>query len=302
MVGRLLTARPTAVTGWVAAHDEESQLSTYEDYGDASNHYDSSRVPVGPEIILGHLAAGPTPLEKIHLLDAGCGTGNYAVVIAPHMGALTLMDASEEMLAVATAKLAASADAPPVDAHHGQLQALPFDDESFDAVMTNQVLHHLDGPAPEAWPEHAKAFAEYGRVLKPGGVLVINTCSDEQIRHGWWAFALIPTGRDEMARRYAPIEVLEDLARANGLVGVGRYVPTDATIQGASYFDPEGPLSASWRRSDSTWSLAPDAEVDAMIETLEGLRDRGELEDYVAEHDARRLHVGQTTFVVFRKP
>jgi SAM-dependent methyltransferase len=297
-----LAAGPTAVTGWVAVDDEESLLSTYEDYGDASNHYDSSRVPVGPEIILGHLAAGPMPLGEVHLLDAGCGTGSYAAVIAPHIGALTLMDASEEMLAVATAKLAAIADAPPVDAHHGQLQALPFEDGSFDAVMTNQVLHHLDAPTAEGWPEHAEAFAEYARVLKPGGVLVINTCSDEQIRHGWWAFSLIPTGRDEMARRYAPIEVLEELAGANGLVGVGRYVPTDGTIQGASYFDPEGPLSTSWRRSDSTWSLAPEAEIEAMIETLEGLRDRGELEDYMAEHDAHRRHVGQTTFVVFRKP
>ena len=297
-----MAAGPTAVTGWVAVDDEESLLSTYEDYGDASNHYDSTRVPVGPEIVLGHLAAGSTALGEVHLLDAGCGTGSYAAVIAPHIGALTLMDASDEMLAVATAKLAAIADAPPVDARHGQLQALPFEDGSFDAVMTNQVLHHLDAPAAEGWPEHAEAFAEYARVLKPGGVLVINTCSDEQIRHGWWAFSLIPTGRDEMARRYAPIEVLEELARANGLVGVGRYVPIDATIQGASYFDPEGPLSASWRRSDSTWSLAPEAEVGAMIETLEGLRDRGELEDYVDEHDARRRHVGQTTFVVFRKP
>ena len=299
---RPLAARPAAVTGWVVVDDGESRLSTYEDYGDAANHYDSSRVPVGPEIILGHLAAGPTPLGEVQLLDAGCGTGNYAAVIAPHIGGLTLMDASEEMLAVATAKLAALTGAPPVDVHPGQLQDLPFEDNAFDAVMTNQVLHHLDDPAAAGWPEHAKAFAEYARVLRPGGVLVINTCSHEQIRQGWWAFSLIPTGRDEMVRRYAPIEVLEDQARANGLVAVGRYVPTDATIQGASYFDPEGPLSMSWRRSDSTWSLAPEAEIDAMIDTLEGLRDRGELEDYVAEHDARRRHIGQTTFVVFRKP
>jgi ubiquinone/menaquinone biosynthesis C-methylase UbiE len=276
-------------------------MSTYEDYGDASQHYDGSRVSFGLEIILGHLAAGTKPLDEIHLLDAGCGTGNYAAPLAPYVGKLTLLDGSAEMLAVATAKLAAIPEAGPVDAHHGTLQALPFEDASFDAVMTNQVLHHLGDLSGDDWPQHRAAFAEYGRVLRPGGVLILNVCSPEQIENGWWAFSLIPTGRAEMARRYAPLEVLEDLARESGLTPVGRAVPTDATIQGDDYFDPEGPLSAEWRRADSTWSLAPEDEIEAMITTLTALRDAGELDAFVAQHDARRLHVGQTTFLAARR-
>lgn len=277
-------------------------MSTYEDYADASKHYDSTRVAVGIEIILGNLAAGPVALADVHLLDAGCGTGNYAVALAPHVGGLTLMDASEEMLAAAVAKSGDASGAPVLDARPGKLQELPFDDGSFDAVMTNQVLHHLGDPCDDGWPEHHAAFAECARVLRPGGVVIVNTCSPEQIRHGYWAFSLIPQGRDEMARRYAPLEVLEDLVGANGLAPVGRYVPTDATIQGQAYFDAEGPLSESWRRSDSTWSLAPPTELEAMIENVTALKERGELEAYVAEHDARRLDVGQTTFVVARRP
>ena len=41
--------------------------------------------------------------------------------------------------------------------------------------------------------------------------------------------------------------MLEALAESNGMEITGRFVPTDATIQGETYFDPEGPLSASWR-------------------------------------------------------
>lgn len=277
-------------------------MSTYEDYADASGHYDSTRIEVGYEIILGHLAAGPTPLADLELLDAGCGTGNYATVLAPHIGSLAIVDASEQMLAVATAKLAATVGAPTVTARVATLQALPFENDSFDAVITNQVLHHLESESEAGWPEHAKVFAEYARVLRPGGVLVVNTCSHEQVRSGYWAFSLIPLGTEELVRRYAPLEVLEDLARANGLVPAGRFVATDATIQGDAYFDAEGPLSESWRRSDSTWSLSPPAEIDAMIATVTRLRDRGELDAYVREHDARRPHIGQTTFLVARQP
>ena len=242
------------------------------------------------------------PLADVALLDAGCGTGNYAAALAPRIGSLAIVDASDQMLAVAAAKLAGTAGAAPVTARTGTLQALPFDDDSFDAVMTNQVLHHLESESDAGWPEHAKVYAEYARVLRPGGVLVVNTCSHEQVRHGYWAFSLIPLGTEQLVLRYAPLEVLEDLARANGLEPAGRYVVTDATIQGEAYFDAEGPLSESWRRSDSTWSLAPEAEFDAMIDTVTSLRDRGELDAYLAAHDARRPAIGQTTFLVAHQP
>ena len=277
-------------------------MSTYEDYADASDHYDSTRVPVGVEIILGNLAGGPVPLDEMHLLDAGCGTGSFAEALAPHVDRLSLVDASAEMLAVAEAKLAAASEAVVDDARTGMLQELPFADDSFDAVMTNQVLHHLGDAAGDDWPEHRSVFAEYARVLRPGGVLIVNTTAHEQIRHGWWAFSLIPQAVDEMCRRYAPIEVLEALAESNGMEVTGRFVPTDATIQGKTYFDPEGPLSASWRRGDSTWSLASEAELKAMVDTVTGLKERGELDAYVAEHDARRLHIGQVTFMAARRP
>lgn len=277
-------------------------MSTYEDYADASTHYDSTRVPVGVEIILGHLASGRVPLADTRLLDAGCGTGNFAAVLAPYVGELTLLDASEEMLDVARAKLAAVSNAPEVDAHCGTLQTLPFEDASFDAVMTNQVLHHLGDPSGDDWLEHGRVYAEYARVLRPGGVLIVSTTSHEQIRHGWWAFSLIPEAAEEMCRRYAPLEVLEALAEANGMTVTGRFVPTDATIQGDTYFDLEGPLSASWRRGDSTWSLVSETELAAMVDTMTDLKERGALDAYVAEHDARRPHIGQVTFIAARLP
>ena len=190
---------------------------------------------------MGNLATGRVGLAETHLLDAGCGTGSFAAALAPHVGRLTLIDASHEMLDVARAKLAGTRGAPHVDLHAGQLQALPFEDASFDAVMINQVLHHLDEPPGDQWPEHGRVLGELARVLRPGGVLTVNTTSHEQIRHGWWAFSLIPEAIRKLCRRYAPLEVLEALAQSNGMTITGRFVPTDATIQRRHVLRRRGP-------------------------------------------------------------
>ncbi len=182
----------------------------------------------------------------------------------------------------------------------GRLQDLPFADSSFDAVMTNQVLHHLGDEEGAGWTEHEQVFSEYGRVLRPGGVLVVNTCSQRQLTQGYWYYSLIPVAADLLRRRYAPLAVIEEIAATNGLFVTGRFVPVDVAIQGSAYLDGSGPLSESWRLGDSTWSLAEAQEMTAMTETVTALRDGGDLEAFVAEHDAGREAIGQVTFLVAR--
>jgi ubiquinone/menaquinone biosynthesis C-methylase UbiE len=272
-------------------------LSSYENYTEVSAHYDDTRVAIGGEILVGALSMGRVPLDETQLLDAGCGTGTFAALLAPLVSSVSLVDASDGMLRVAEAKLAGRA----AELRQGVLQALPFDDDSFDAVMTNQVLHHIGDEQGGDWPEHRRVFAEYARVLRPGGVLVVNTSSTEQLRDGFWYYDLIPQAADVLRRRYAPLSVLADLAEANGLTVTGQFVPIDAVLQGPSYFDGAGPLSEAWRRGDSSWSLVDDAEMAAMAEQVTTRRDRGELDAYVAETDARRRSIGQVTFVVARR-
>jgi ubiquinone/menaquinone biosynthesis C-methylase UbiE len=272
-------------------------MSSYEDYTRASGDYDRTRIAVGDEIVLGAFTKGRVPLRETRLLDAGCGTGSYAAAVEPFVGSLTLLDASEGMLSRAKEKLT---DVDGVEFRHGQLQQLPFEDSSFDAVMTNQVLHHIGDDESGGWPEHDRVFAEYRRVLRPGGVLVVNTCSQLQLRHGYWYYALIPAAVESLRRRYAPLPVIEQVAARHHLSVTGSYVPVGATIQGSAYFDGAGPLSASWRLGDSTWALADDDELASALERVASMRDEGELDAFVAEHDAHRDSIGQITFVVAR--
>ena len=272
-------------------------MSSYEDYGKASGSYDDTRVAVGTEILLGAFAAGPVPLSQIELLDAGCGTGTYAEAVAPKVGSVTLLDASEDMLAVARQKLGS---APRFDYRVGRLQDLPYADASFDAVMTNQVLHHVGDEEGAGWTEHESVFAEYARVLRPGGVLVVNTCSQRQLTQGYWYYALIPQAAEQLRRRYAPLAIIEQIAAAEGLVVTGRFVPVNVAIQGSAYLDGSGPLSASWRLGDSTWSLAEAREMTEMTRQVTAHDEQGDIEAFVAEHDADREAIGQVTFIVAR--
>lgn len=277
-------------------------MSTYEDYTSTSAHYDRTRWALGTEIVLGCLAGGATPLAEVVLLDAGCGTGNYAAAVLPHVGRIAALDASDAMLTVAGGKLAAGREAGRITFSQGSVDALPFDDASVDAVMVNQVLHHLgDGP-DDGWQRHGRVVAELARVLRPGGTLVVSTCSRGQLQDGFWYYSLIPHAVDALRRRYAPLAVVEGFMVDRGLDLLGRFVPVDGVGQGDAYFDVRGPLREEWRSGDSTWALADDDELAAAQAQLTALDERGELAQDVARRDARRPDVGQITFVAARRP
>lgn len=272
-------------------------MSSYENYTATSAHYDETREPVGVEIILGCLTRAERPLAEQTLVDAGCGTGSYTYALAGHVARIEAVDMNEGMLGVARAKLAHEAAAGRVRFHRAAIDALPLEDASVDAVMINQVLHHLPDDAGAGWPLTRKVIAEFARVIRTGGALVVNICSHAQLRRGWWIYALMESVAERMVERHVPLELLESMLAENGFDARGRFVPTDAVVQGRHYFNARGPLDPTWRAGDSVWAmLSPEelADVEARVREMDA---RGELEAFFAEHDAERPHIGQITFL-----
>lgn len=110
--------------------------------------------------------------EGERVLDVGCGTGTLALVAAERVGAdgrVVGIDPSVEMIAKAREKAAARAHsgAGSVSFELGRIEQLPFEDASFDVVLSTLMFHHL--PARE---QHS-GLCEVRRVLVPGGRLVI---------------------------------------------------------------------------------------------------------------------------------
>jgi ubiquinone/menaquinone biosynthesis C-methylase UbiE len=97
-------------------------------------------------------------------LEIGSGTGYFSLNLL-QLGTierLTATDISPGMLA----RLSTTAESLglEVDAVRTEAEELPFGDERFDIVFGHAVLHHI--------PDLGKAFAEFRRVLRPGGAVV----------------------------------------------------------------------------------------------------------------------------------
>jgi ubiquinone/menaquinone biosynthesis C-methylase UbiE len=93
-------------------------------------------------------------------LDAACGTGRHTAYLAAKGHSVIGVDGSAKMLAVAKAKV------PGADFCQGDLRALPVADQQVDLVTISLALSHV--------PELAPVLAEFSRVLRPGGHLVIS--------------------------------------------------------------------------------------------------------------------------------
>jgi ubiquinone/menaquinone biosynthesis C-methylase UbiE len=177
-------------------HDEKlrdrgvfaEQVSTVTAYEQQSAGYDAEEG--------GGLFAVDEPLVAEYLsgrepgvaLDAACGTGRFAEFLARSGHQVIGVDSSPDMLAHARRRV------PEGDFRLGELDRLPLPDESVDVIVSALALVHV--------PRLQPVLAEFARVLRPGGDLVISDIHHELVTRGSAITARGPGGEPWITATY----------------------------------------------------------------------------------------------------
>jgi SAM-dependent methyltransferase len=99
------------------------------------------------------------------MLDVGCGDKPYAHIFARYVTEYLGIEYSESFVETFASKRGAVNAAHAPDLYYDG-KRLPFDDHTFDTVLSAQVLEHT--------PEPLALVREMARVLRPGGVLILS--------------------------------------------------------------------------------------------------------------------------------
>lgn len=238
-----------------------TELENWTGESDDAEIFESLFVPTlfGPWASRVTDAAGITAGDRV--LDIGCGTGILARQAATRVGptgSVTGLDRDQGMLAVARRV------APAIDWRQGDAQELPFDDVSFDAVVSQFALMYF--------PDRVEAIKEMKRVLVPGGRLAVAVWGPFERATGYVALA-------EIAARYGGESAINTLKGPHVL---GDETQLAAMFDAAGFHNPDITL-----RQGYYWQSSVDVFVEAEVKGSP-LNDLFDEESYQAFLDEAR--------------
>jgi len=138
---------------------------------DAMDHSEVNRIFVDDL-----LAGGETGPD---ILDLGTGTAQIPVALCEHLGHCRVLavDLAVQMLDLAVYNVEAAGLIEQIQLAHVDAKQMPYEDDMFDTVMSNSIVHHI--------PDPYDVLEATVRVLKPGGRVffrdLLRPESDEQV-------------------------------------------------------------------------------------------------------------------------
>lgn len=206
-----------------------TELENWTGESDDAEVYENFFVPklFGPWAPRVADAAGITAGDRV--LDIGCGTGILAREVATRLGSagsVIGLDRDAGMLAVARRV------APAIDWRQGDAQELPFDDASFDAVVSQFSLMYFS--------DRVAALKEMKRVLAPGGRLAVAVWGPFERATGYVALAEIAAryGGEAAINILMGPHVLGDEAQLAAIFDAAGFRNSDITLRPGIYGQP----------------------------------------------------------------
>ena len=145
------------------------------------------------------------------IMDVGCGSGRWAMFVAPKAGRLLLVDPAQKALDVARVKMARFKNC---EFHLGTTEELPVEDGSCDLVYSLGVLHHI--------PDTYSGIQDCVRKLKPGAPFLVYLYYRFDNRPYWFKsiWRISNLGRKVIAKLPFPIKKL-----LSGAIALSIYFP-----------------------------------------------------------------------------
>lgn len=208
--------------------------------------------------------------------DLGCGSGRWARLVAPRVGTLHCIDASDRALEVARRNLS---DLPNCRFHAASVESIPLEDGSMDFGYSLGVLHHV--------PDTAGAIATCVRKLKPGAPLLLYLYYRFDNRPAWFRalWSLSDFGRRRISRLPHRLRHL-----VTDAIAAGVYFPlaTAARVAERRGMDVGQFPLAAYRRS-SFYTMRTDA-LDRFGTQLEQRFTRDEIESMMRSAGLTDIH------------
>jgi ubiquinone/menaquinone biosynthesis C-methylase UbiE len=252
------------------------------DYDSISRIYDVGRV-AKPDMVKKLIRLLQVD-KNSHLLDLGCGTGNYTAELQKAAKSVVGIDISKGMIDQAKAKF------PEMKFICGDVSDLPFDSEAFDGAFSIQVLHHVK--------KREIFLKETHRVLRQGGYIAIDSCSHKQMRACWY-YHYFPQGLEKDLTRIPDSEQIISMLEKAGFSDIGIEISyVDVAID---HDVPKRYLDKNYRNSISTFSLLSEKEIRDGCEKIKSDIASGDIEKVVQKFEAKRIKAGSSSVIYGQK-
>ena len=202
------------------------------------------------------------PGRPCEVLDVGGGTGIHSEWLTTDGHRCTLIDPMPKHVAAARAA--------GIEAVEGEARSLPFEDDSFDAVLLMGPMYHLPDPA-----DRAAALAEAVRVARPGALIAAAAIGRFASLFENAGLALLgkPRVRDSVAGILATGELIKPppgrfttaFFHAPELLAAEL---TDAGVKNVQVFGVEGPAWGMLRAAEARGVTIGDANDDPLFASV----------------------------------
>lgn len=145
-------------------HTQTIKEAVEQQFSPVAENYRTSSVHAAGEDLAQMVAAGELQGHE-HVLDAGSGAGHTALAFAPHVARVVSVDLSAAMLAQGE-RGAQERGLRNIEFRQADVEALPFENGSFDLVTSRYSAHH--------WPHPQRALGEFRRLLRPRGCFLLS--------------------------------------------------------------------------------------------------------------------------------